>query len=233
MRYAVSLTSIPPRFDRLGPTMQSLLAQSPAPERVILALPRNYRRFPGPVPPPVLPNGVDLRWSEIDYGPATKALVAARVLAGQECRLIYCDDDWLYGPGWAAALLDPYPDVAVTGQGWSVKRIGRQGTDLDIAQGFSGVSIRPEWLCGSDLAPPEIAWSVDDIWLSGNLARQGVGLVEAPAARAAITPAFEDVHALQDHEIGGQTRDAANRATAALLHELYGIWPQRDASRTA
>jgi len=233
MRYAVSLTSIPPRFDRLGPVLTSLLAQTPAPEFVFVALPRQYRRFPGPVYAPFLPNGVDLLWSKIDHGPATKALVAAQSLAEQDLRLIYCDDDWLYGPDWAATLLEGDQDAAVTGQAWDIQRIGRQGTGCDIAQGFSGVSIRPEWLSGVDLSPPEVAWSVDDIWLSGHLARQGISLITSPAARAAIRPAYDDAHALQNCAADGKPRDAANRATATLLHENYGIWPELDAASTA
>ncbi|MEL7258542.1 MAG: hypothetical protein AAFN80_11970 [Pseudomonadota bacterium] len=233
MRYAVSLTSIPPRFDRLGPVLTSLLAQSPAPETVFLTLPRQFRRFPGPVQVPRLPKGVELLWSKIDHGPATKALVAAQALADQDLRLIYCDDDWLYGPDWAAALLEGDPDTAVTGQAWDIKRIGRQGTGCDIAQGFSGVSIRPEWLSSADLSPPEVAWSVDDIWLSGLLARQGISLNTSPAARASIRPAYDDLQALQDHIEGGKSRDAANRATAAFLHEIYGIWPELGVASTA
>lgn len=233
MRYAVSLTSIPPRFDRLDPVLTSLLAQTPAPETVFLTLPRQYRRFTGLVQAPLPPKGVELLWSETDHGPATKALVAAQALADRDLRLIYCDDDWFYGPDWAAALLECDPDAAVTGQAWDIKRIGRQGTGRDIAQGFSGVSIRPEWLSGAELSPPEVAWSVDDIWLSGHLARQGISLITSPEARAAIRPAYGDAHALQDHAAGGKSRDAANRATAAVMHQCYGIWPEVDAGSTA
>ena len=42
--YAVALTSIPPRLPRLGPVLASLLAQTPAPERVLLCLPERWAR---------------------------------------------------------------------------------------------------------------------------------------------------------------------------------------------
>ncbi|WP_412506615.1 hypothetical protein [Roseovarius sp. SYSU LYC5161] len=103
--YAIALTSIPPRFARLAPVLDGLLAQEPRPARVFLCLPRRYRRFPGPVTPPALPPGVTLLRCDDDPGPAGKALIAARHLAGQADRLIYCDDDWIMQPGWAAALL--------------------------------------------------------------------------------------------------------------------------------
>lgn len=230
--YAISLTSIPPRFQNLGPVLHSLLAQDPAPAQVFLCLPRRSRRFSGPCSLPALPAQVTVMHCNIDLGPATKALPAARHLAGQIDRLIYCDDDWLMPPGWAAALLAARASgTAVTGAGFGVQRLGRQsprppGTGLtDIAQGFSGVLIDPAWLAGPGLDPPDTAWPVDDIWLSGHLARQGIPVREAIAARTGMIPAFDDSHGLQDAEINGQARDQANRACAALIHDRYGIWP--------
>ena len=164
--YAVALTSIPPRLARLGPVLASLLAQEPAPERVLLCLPEAWRRFPGPVAVPALPDGVELVTADADFGPATKAIAPARALTGHIDHLIYCDDDWLMPPGWASALLTAQrPGEAVAASGWSVDRLKRQSTAkpgcVDIAQGFSGVLIDPRWLAGEDLAPPPEAWAVD------------------------------------------------------------------------
>ena len=229
--YAISLTSIPPRFDKLEPVLRSLLAQRPAPERVILALPRNYARFPGPVTPPALPEGVEILRSDADLGPATKALPAARALAGRLDRLIWCDDDWIAGPGWARALLDGAgPNDAATGQGFSVARLKRLGGTTadghaDIAQGFSGVMVDPAWLAGPDTDPPDAAWPVDDIWLSGLLAHRGIAVRTRPKARGALRPAYADAHALQAARIGGFDRHAANAACLDALTERFGIWP--------
>ena len=41
--YAIALTSSPPRLARLGPVLEALLAQEPAPERVLLCLPEAWR----------------------------------------------------------------------------------------------------------------------------------------------------------------------------------------------
>lgn len=100
--YAISLTSIPPRFDLLRPVLTALLAQDPAADEVILTLPRRYHRYPGAVSPPDLPKGVRLLWTETDLGPAIKALPAARLLSGTGKRLLYCDDDWMYPPAGLA-----------------------------------------------------------------------------------------------------------------------------------
>ncbi len=231
--YAISLTSIPPRFAKLGPVLENLLAQDPAPDQVVLCLSRLYRRFPGAVDAPDVPKGVSVIWSDDDLGPATKALPPARAIAGKYDHLIYCDDDWLVPKNWASCLLSArHPGEAVTGAGYHVSRLGRAsqntGNIVDIAQGFSGVLVDPVWLTGRDLDPPEAAWAVDDIWLSGHLARQGIRIRVAPISRAGQRLAFEDTHGLQDSLIAGRNRDAANRACAALLHERFGIWPPLD-----
>lgn len=228
--YAVALTSIPPRLPRLGPVLASLLAQAPAPERVLLCLPRDWARFPGPAALPALPEGVEVIRAERDFGPATKAIASSRVLAGSFDRLIYCDDDWLMPPGWAAGLLaERHPGEAVAASGWSVNRLKRTGAAgpgyVDIAQGFSGVLIDPQWLAGEDIAPPPEAWATDDIWLSGQLARRGIPIRLAKDARAGMTPAFDDADALQDAVIGGRARHAANMACVETLTRRYGIWP--------
>lgn len=228
--YAISLTTIPPRFDRLGPVISSLLAQTPAPERVYLCLPDNYQRFDGTYSMPDLPEAVEILRCPDDLGPATKVLVAAGRLAGELDALIYCDDDWIMPPFWAARLLAARrPGQAVTGAGFSVSRLGRMGAApefTDIAQGFAGVLINPEWLCGAEFVPPDSAWWVDDIWLSGQFARQNIPITIAPDTRAGLRLATHDAHGLQDAALGGKNRDQANRACAGMMHARFGIWPE-------
>ena len=228
--YAIALTSIPPRLARLGPVLASLLAQDPAPARVLLCLPPEWARYAGKAHLPVLPDGVEVIMAETDFGPATKAIASSRALGGTNDRLIYCDDDWLMPPGWASALLTAQrPGEAVAASGWSVDRLKRQSTAkpgcVDIAQGFSGVLVDPQWLAGQEIAPPPEARAADDIWLSGQLARQGVAIRLAETARKGITPAFDDAHALQDAVIDGRGRHAANMACVETLTRRYGIWP--------
>ena len=230
--YAISLTSIPPRLPRIAPVLRSLLGQQPAPLAVYLCLPRHWHRFPGVHPSVTLPAGVQLLSSEEDFGPATKALVAAQHLAGQGIRLIYCDDDWLYPKEWAAELLQAgHPEEAVAASGFNVARLKRipnrcRATGhADIAQGFGGVCVAPEWLSQAGAIPPPQARGADDIWLSGVLAHQGIPIRLSAAARDGMVPAFSDGHALQDVPFSGFSRPGANLAALNALTDRFGLWP--------
>jgi glycosyltransferase involved in cell wall biosynthesis len=104
--YVITLSSIPPRFSGLDSTLKSLLAQTVKPARVILYLNRHYRRFPdwdGRLPD--VPEGVEIRLVDEDFGPATKVLPALREFAGQDMDILFCDDDQIYRPRIAERLL--------------------------------------------------------------------------------------------------------------------------------
>ncbi|MWD29154.1 glycosyltransferase family 2 protein [Aquicoccus sp. SCR17] len=127
MRLIVTLTSIPPRFGEIGPTLDSLRQQTAAIDEIRLYIPRHYRRFPdydGHLPD--IPAGVTIHRPENDLGPATKLLFAARDFRGQEdVQILFCDDDRIYPPEWAAelsALQAERPDEAVALSGWEVEQ---------------------------------------------------------------------------------------------------------------
>lgn len=229
--YAISLTSIPPRLSRIGPVIESLLAQRPSPDMVCLSLPKVWARFGAWDAPLNLPDGVFIHSSDVDYGPAQKVILFAIDPPISVNRLIYCDDDWIYPQGWAEALWNAgRPGEAVAASGFSVRRLKRRGgseteAHVDIAQGFAGVCIDPEWLRLPDIAPPPEAAFADDIWLSGQMARQGISIRHCPEARAGLRPAFEDGHGLQDLDAPGQARAEVYHAALEELTRRYGIWP--------
>lgn len=102
MRTVITLSSIPPRFSLLGPTLQSLTRQSAPVEAIRLYIPTRYRRFPdwdGTLPD--VPDGIEIVRTDSDPGPATKILPALRDYAGQPVDILFCDDDRIYDPAWA------------------------------------------------------------------------------------------------------------------------------------
>lgn len=129
--YIVSLSSIPSRFSSLGPVLSGYLSQSIPPEKVIVYIPKTYRRFPdydGSLPD--VPDGVEIRQPEVDYGPATKVLHAVRDFAdikdGKQL-ILFGDDDLIYEPDWAERLLAghaQHPDAVVCSKGFDMDFLG-------------------------------------------------------------------------------------------------------------
>ena len=257
----ITLTTIPPRFETILPTLQSLLDQDADIARVVLAIPRSYnRRAFGAVADPVVPEGIEILRCDLDYGPATKLLPALANYRGQDVRLLYCDDDRIYARDWAQRLIahnQGHPEEAAIDAGDPVAAIDLRATRdtalhrrlnaitlglsgkshrravrrlipddgrVDIAKGYGGVLIRPEFLDDAVFSIPENFWAVDDIWLSGHLARQGVRVHKVGRdPRSRRTDAAKRA-ALLDLELDGLGRDKLNLACVNYFRSQYGIW---------
>ncbi|MBI3926768.1 MAG: hypothetical protein HY319_14605 [Armatimonadetes bacterium] len=167
----VCLTSTPSRLPRIGPTLKSLLWQSPPPRRIRLHMPeyclredRTYR-----IPPVFEGLGLLELVQCPDHGPATKLLPALRDLGPTE-PLVIVDDDKLFPIGFLADLSRwsrVYPDAALGFGGkvvprdlsdrrttlWSNLRMAaptpvlsvriRQPRPVDVLMGTSGYLVRP------------------------------------------------------------------------------------------
>lgn len=191
-RIVVSLTTIPSRAAHLAPVLRSLLDQTEPADRILLALPRqSLNGQPYPAPETLgLPAGVDILRCE-DIGPATKLVPALR--AEPDALVVVVDDDVIYPEGFIAALLAEHrrrPNAAIGLRG-VVLRPGIRFADLahvmatgiaqtmpvDVLFGTWGYllpagAIAPEIGDFTD-APPGVRF-VDDVWISGHLARAGV-----------------------------------------------------------
>ena len=95
----------------------------------------------------------------------------------------------------------------------------------DIAEGYRGVAIRPDFLDDVAFEIPPVMWSVDDIWLSGMMARRGIDIwAEAGPVRGRVIVQASAAVPLFLAEIDGARRREANRACALYLQRTYGIW---------
>ncbi|MES1254190.1 MAG: hypothetical protein ABUS56_01190 [Acidobacteriota bacterium] len=169
----VTLTTLPSRIDRLGPTIKSLLNQTVAPAAIRLNLPARSRREQTPYVVPDWLAGlsaVTICPCE-DYGPSTK-LLPALLAAAPDARLIVVDDDRIYHPYFIEQMVrhaDAYPGVAIVGSGWDapadltdrpstllatlagappvpIKCTRVHGArEVDIMQGLSGYLVEPRF----------------------------------------------------------------------------------------
>jgi hypothetical protein len=278
VRHIITLSTIPPRFAGIGPTLRSLVAQRSRPEAIELWIPHSYRRFPqwgGALPE--VPEGVTLRRVEVDLGPATKVLPAIRERRGQAVEVLFGDDDRYFEPDWSARFLTvrkEHPDaalcatgttVALVGGGWVAKQplpravpappaheqlgvlvrrlLGKalsgpngpkvapradmiaQSGYLDIAEGFRGVMVRPEFLDDLVYEIPPVLWTVDDVWISGHLTRRGVPIwADRRLNRVSMIRAQSAAAPLYKATIEGADRAAANLACVQYMQQTYGIW---------
>lgn len=120
MSIIISLSSIPPRFDKIGQTLESLLDQSVKADEIRLYIPKSYDRFPdydGHLPE--VPEGVTIYRPDEDFGPASKALHCVRDASlDPDTKIMFCDDDEIYDHNWVANFVEhskDYPDCALCG----------------------------------------------------------------------------------------------------------------------
>ena len=269
----ISLSTIPSRFAQLGETLDCLLAQTAQVDAINLYIPAHYNRFPdwdGQVPD--VPDGITIRRTDQDFGPATKVLAAAREFAGQNCEILFCDDDRAYPPDWAAGFLaarSAHQDCAIAALGfhanegarnlqpralrrWRItdlefqarffmrkitsrltgravtepgRRVWKRSGYVDIFEGCGGVLVRPEFFDDTAFDIPDLARSVDDVWLSGMLAAHGVPIWLDGNRYEPENTAAECFDPLVTSVIDGADRADSNRAAIQYLQKTYGIWP--------
>ena len=98
-----------------------------------------------------------------------------------------------------------------------------RGGYIDIMEGYGGGLIKPTMFDAPSFQIPNDFWSVDDIWLSGCLARQGIGIW---ANRYGIVPEeqLDITDALYQSVINGLDRQQTNLACAQHMQKEFSIW---------
>lgn len=240
-RLVVSLTTIPARLNDVRPTLLSLLEQTRPADRLILALPHVSRRDGQPyLVPTDLPDGVTVLRCD-DWGPATKLLPALQ--AEPDALIVALDDDVIYPRDYLETLLAAHrarPQAALGWRGWRLEsgvppRLFRHvwasavavPQPVDILLGWGGYLIPPGALDAAvfsfDGWPEAMRW-VDDVWISGHLARRGVARLVVPARSYPVARAVSRRAGLSD---GINRSDDHNRAAIAAFG---GVWGHRAAS---
>ncbi|AXC49823.1 glycosyltransferase family 2 protein [Paracoccus suum] len=98
---------------------------------------------------------------------------------------------------------------------------------VDILQGYRGAMIRPDFLPETAWDIPDVLWTVDDPWLSGQMLANGVPIwlvAGCPGGRETAAARTEGLRQMiyQDHG----RREADSLAIEYFRHH-YGLWPDR------
>jgi len=94
----------------------------------------------------------------------------------------------------------------------------------DVFFGVGGVVVRPDFFDDVAYDIPEIAWLVDDIWLSAMLARRGIRIYCPWRAALPKAQGTSEQDNLLSATFQGQGRQELNRATAEHCRDRFGVW---------
>jgi hypothetical protein len=95
---------------------------------------------------------------------------------------------------------------------------------VDTFKGYSGALLRPDFIPGFAFDIPEILWTVDDIWLSGCLATNGVGIWVNANSPMSHERAIAKRDALLRFSYQDHGRQDANRACWEWFQKNKNIW---------
>jgi len=244
-RVIVSLSTVPDRINNLRPTIRSLLRQTRPPDEIVLAIPefsvREQRPYVVPKYISRLPRVRVLHCAE-DWGPATKFIGAIQdeLAAGRENTLIMVvDDDRLYPRDALETYLyysEQLPNAALCFRGaampstldWDDAKMIR-GSELReprpaaVITGCGSYLIQPRFFDESlwDFSvAPQVAFDIDDIWISGWLSRRGVKRYVVPAS-AMMQSVLRQRWTVSLNKIPG--RQKLNNETIAFFRDAWDI----------
>lgn len=232
-RIIVSLSTLPDRIWNLRPTLECLLKQTRPPDEIVLAIPRHSIRQERKYDIPdwlAQVKGLRILQSDRDWGPATKFIpvIQDEITAGRaETLIMVVDDDRIYPRDAIASYLHfaaQLPDAALCFRGAAMPK----SLDWRDAKMVHGNRLRePKGVavitgCGSYLVKPRLfderlwdystapaaAFYMDDIWISGWLARRGVARYVVPSSTR-LRKVKEQARTMSLHDVpnGRQTNN--------------------------
>jgi len=95
---------------------------------------------------------------------------------------------------------------------------------VDILFGVGGVVVKPNFFDEEAFNIPNEAFSVDDIWLSGQLARKKIPIYCPKRLPFAKTSQASEQDSLLESDFLGYTRQESNIKAIHYCQDKYGIW---------
>jgi len=135
-----------------------------------------------------------------------------------------------------AGSLQPRSTRRIKDLGYRMKRLLTLGTwkprkalssgYVDILEGWGGVLVRPEYFSDAAFDIPDILWTVDDIWLSGQLALNNIPIwlnADGAVRTKGNSDEIRDA-SLRKFVYKGHGRSAANQLCIDYFRDTYNIW---------
>ena len=204
MKYYICLSTIPSRFKHIEDTIETLVNQSRLPERIILSIPRYYKRFKDTTITeeqikelsdkyPLL----QVHRCDHDYGPATKFLGALEIIPSNSYALLV-DDDILYHRHLLKSFIEKTPRGYSSSMNvYNLPYSLLTTRTFRIGQGYKGffipTSVKDDIFKFYDLVKDEPGvFFDDDVWMSFFLNKKGIPIKAIPALDFSIQK--KDLH---------------------------------------
>jgi glycosyl transferase family 2 len=249
-RVIASLSTVPSRINNSTATIRSLLKQTRPPDEIILVVPEFSIREERPYVMPEyllrLPRLRILR-STKDWGPATKfiSVIREELEAGRgDSFIMVVDDDRVY-PRDALATYLHYngrlPEAALCFRGAAMPRTLdwrdatmikgnelREPQSVAVITGCGSYLIQPRFFDESlwDYSKaPQAAFYMDDIWISGWLARRNVRRYAVPTSTM-MRSVWRQRRTLTLHDVPNG-RQQNNNETIAFFRDSWDVFASR------
>ena len=107
--------------------------------------------------------------------------------------------------------------------GWKPRKNASSGY-VDTLAGFGGVMVLPHYFTNQIFDVPEVAWMVDDIWISGQLALNKKKIWVTNSSVKSKTSRGSKLDALGDVQDENSARRNANNAAIKYFRDTHKIW---------
>jgi hypothetical protein len=137
-RLVATLATIPSRISKIGPVIDSIKAQTRAPDRIYVCICEFSLREQSPYDVPDWLRqdaSVEVVVSPRDYGPATKLLAMLDRERDASTRIVIVDDDWAYNPDMVEELERRFEGLERAAVGLSGGRLPRHWTTMEARIG--------------------------------------------------------------------------------------------------
>ena len=130
---------------------------------------------------------------------------------------------------------DPYYRLRRLRQQWSERSFRTAGEKpsrrsvlragyVDLLQGYAGAVMLPDFVDEAFYDIPDDIWMVDDIWLSGHLARRNIPIWVPRRQEICRRAANAPIEALLTSVFNDSDRDASNHRAVSYFQDTYGMW---------
>ncbi len=133
---------------------------------------------------------------------------------------------WLFFKLWQKQLRIRYKLLRILSLGiWNPKRKMPSENEgfYDIAEGFGGVLIKPHFFPSEVFDIPDILWTVDDIWLSGMMEKNGINIRKSRLQKSTAID-IQNSDPLHAYVYKNHNRFDANMLCIKYFIDKYGIW---------